>query len=343
MNDTHSKTYTRSLFIGAILVIVAATAVIIWLSSRDQSNSNQEVVIAQAGNFFLYAPLYVAADADYFTDEGIDVQIVSTGGDDKTWAAVISGSAQFGIADPTFVAIAADRGQPGKVIGSIVNGVPFWGVTFKENIGEIQKPADLKGYTVATFSAPSTAYTLQKQMFLDAELEPQIRQGAFGTILAMLRSGTADIGLELEPSVSQAISEGAHVVYSLSDMYGDFAVTGLTAAPSYLEEHPDVAQKVLCALQRAANLIQHDPDAALSILQKRFPEIDANVAREALKRVVEDRIIPQTLILSEDAWRKAVTLRRDAGDLTGSGDFENFVNNRYADWAAKNCKPDTSN
>ena len=72
-------------------------------------------------------PLYLAEGKGFFKDQGLSVTITSTGGDDKTFAAVISGDVHFGIADPTFVAIARAKGQPGKVIASIVNGVPFWG------------------------------------------------------------------------------------------------------------------------------------------------------------------------------------------------------------------------
>lgn len=59
----------------------------------------------------------MAIDGGYFAEEGLDVSLVTTGGDEKTWAAVISGNASFGVADPTFVAISDARGVPGRVVG----------------------------------------------------------------------------------------------------------------------------------------------------------------------------------------------------------------------------------
>jgi len=190
----------------------------------------EKLVIAQAGDFFLYAPLYVAIDGGYFAEEGLDVSLTTTGGDEKTWAAVISGNAAFGIADPTFIAIPDARGVPGRVVGGIVNGVPFWGVTLSKDIKPFKTKDDLNEYTVATFPSPSTAYTLQRKMFLDAGKEPRLREGAFGTLVAMLRSDQVDIALELEPNVSQVVADGGTVLYSLSELYGDFAITGLPAA-----------------------------------------------------------------------------------------------------------------
>lgn len=88
----------------------------------------------------------------------------------------------------------------------------------------------LAPYSVATFSAPSTAYTVQTEMFKEANLPTNIRQGAFGTLLPMLDTGNADIALELEPNVSIAVANGAKVVYSFADKYPDFTFTGITTS-----------------------------------------------------------------------------------------------------------------
>lgn len=282
--------------------ILAFVAIGIWKGLGPPRNARTErVVIARAGDFFLYAPLYVAIDGGYFAEEGLDVSLVTTGGDEKTWAAVISGNTSFGVADPTFVAISDARGVPGRVVGGIVNGVPFWGVTLRKDIKPFASKNDLDAYTVGSFPSPSTAFTLQRKMFLDAGKEPRIREGAFGTLVAMLRSGQVDIALELEPNVSQVVADGGTVVYSMSEVCGDFAITGLTATPEFLAKHPEIAQKVANGLQKALNAIGADRARALSILAKRFPEIDQSVAKAALDRVIGDKIVPRSLQISEDA------------------------------------------
>ena len=181
---------TSRLFLVATALVIGGLVIFgIWAqmagSGSTDADPPRHVTIAQAGDFFLYAPLYVAVDGGYFRKRGLDVSIVSTGGDDKTWAAVISGSAEFGVADPTFVAISAARGQNGIVVASLVNGVPFWGISYK-SITPIGDAKELSKYSVATFSSPSTAYALQRKMFVDAGLAPNIREGAFGTIIPML-------------------------------------------------------------------------------------------------------------------------------------------------------------
>jgi NitT/TauT family transport system substrate-binding protein len=309
-------------------------------TSPAQSVQPRRVTIAQVADFFLYAPIYLAQDSGFFEKRRLSVSITNTGGDEKTWAAVFSGEADFGVGDPTFVAISGVRGKPGKVISSIVNGVPFWGVTFDPKIPIIKEPRDLNGYAVATFPAPSTAYSLQKKMFTDGGLRENIRQGAFGTLLPMLQSGQAQIALELEPNVSQAVLSGARVVYSLAQLYGDFAITGLTATPRFLDKNKDVAGDVVCALQMALDFAHKDPEKATALLLKRFPDVRPEAAHLAYQRVLGEGIIPLSTSTAKAAWQKAIALRVEIGDLPSGdvGDFGAYVDNSYADAAIRECR-----
>ncbi len=335
------STKWQRLFLALALIAIVGFGLRIVLKRRSATPvrpTAKHVVIAQVGDFFLYAPLYVALDAGLFKEQGLDVSIVTTGGDDKTWAAVISNSAEFGIADPTFVAVSNQRGEPGRVIGSVVNGVPFWGVTWRADLKPVSSGTNLRNLRVATFPAPSTAYVLQEKMFKDAGVPPNISQGAFGSLLTMLRAGQADVALELEPNVSQAVADGAKVLYSMKDIYGDFAITGLTATPQFIQNNPSVVAATTCAFQEALDLIHVNQPRALELLEKRFPAVPTAVASAALRRVTDDRIIPSTLVMSEAAWQKAVDLRVSVGDLSAPGAFSTFVDNRFADRASSNCR-----
>lgn len=328
----------RTWVIAIVAVVLLAAIAFAVYRRRSNQPAVKTITIAQAGDFFLYAPLYVAKDAGIFEKKGLNVNLVSTGGDDKTWAAIVSGSAQFGVADPTFVAISDKRGQPGRVIASVVNGVPFWGVTFNQNIKPITDPKQLAPYSVATFPAPSTAYTLQKDMFQRAGVNGNIKEGAFGTLMAMLKAGQADIALELEPNVSQAVTEGAHVVYAMPEIYGDFAITGLTASPDLLARDPQLAADVVCSLQLALDFIRNHPDDALRILSARFPEIKPEVAKAALTRAVNAGIIPRDISVTQSAWDKAIEVRVKVGDLSSPKGMDAYVDNTFAMRAQSTCR-----
>lgn len=321
----------KKIIIGVVAaIIVLLVGYFAFLQKPKTEQTAQKITIAEYGEVFLYAPLYVAQEKGFFKDQGLEVNIVPTGGDEKTFAALLSGNAQFGVADPTFVAISGEKGQPGKVVASILSGVPFWGVAKNKNIPEINQPSQLNNFSVATFPAPSTAYILQKKMFQNGGLQPNIKEAAFGSLLTALEAGQVDIALELEPNVSAAVKTGDKIVYALSKYYPDFALTGLTALPDYVEKNPETVQKVVNAFQKAINYIRNNPTETADILVKRFPEVEKGVAESAIKNMTAANVFPQNVTVSKASWDSAIQLRKEVGDIKGSASYEDYVVTKFS-------------
>lgn len=281
----------------------------------------------------------MALDKGYFAEEGLNVNLISTGGDEKTFTAVASGNAQFGVADPTFVAIAREHGQGGKVVASIVNGVPFWGLAFKPEIAQVQRVEDLHGLRIATYSAPSTSYTVMKKLLQNhgKPVNARIVQGApTGSIVAMVKANQADIAMEIEPAASIAVSQGAHIVWSLEKQFGDFAITGLTVADNYEAENGQTIASAIRAISKAMKFIHTDFEGTLQVAQKEFSDTDPKILRAALTRMINEGIIPTSPVISQQAWDKAIALRRETGDLTGDGSFATNVDMTFANTADTN-------
>src|SRR5271155_2950645 len=156
----------KSQFLRCTSCVIVASSLAAFASSAeaDQAKPVQHVTIAQFGHVFLYMPLYVAIDKGFFKKHGLDVKLVSTGGDEKTFTAVATGNAQFGVSDPTFTAIAREHGQGGKVVAAVVRGVPFWVVTLNPKIGVFKNPHEFDKLRCAAFTAPSTSYAVMKNI-----------------------------------------------------------------------------------------------------------------------------------------------------------------------------------
>ncbi len=281
-------------------------------------------------------PLYVAIDRGYFREEGLDVKLVSTGGDEKTFTAVSTGNAQFGVSDPTFTAIAREHGQGGKVVAAVVRGVPFWIVTLRKDIGKFTKPEEFSGYRIATYTAPSTSYAVMKKILQNGDKpvsSAKIVQGAFGTLPALLKAGQADMALEIEPMVSIVLHQDGHIVYSPEKHLGDFAFTGLEVSDTFCKEHPEQVQSAVNAIAKAMKFIHDDKhfEEAVKIAEKEFPEVKPRVVRVALARLRQSDTIPLTPALPEGAWNAAVALRKEIGDMSGSGSYADNVDMQFVD------------
>lgn len=62
----------------------------------DKENDLSKVTLNEVAHSIFYAPQYVAMEMGYFEQEGIDLELVTGFGADKTMTAVISGDAQIG-------------------------------------------------------------------------------------------------------------------------------------------------------------------------------------------------------------------------------------------------------
>lgn len=327
-------------FLKSFLLPIMIAAVLGACGKSEEPKAaalREKITIAQFGHVFLYLPLYVAKTKGYFDEQGLDVSLVSTGGDEKTFAAVASGSAQFGVADPVFTAIAREQGKGGKVVASLVNGVPFWGVTYRKDAKGIDAPSDFSGMRIATYSSPSTNYAVMSETLQNAgkPVNATIVQGAFGTLLALLKSGQADVAMELEPVASIAVADGGKVVYSAARNFGDFAFTGITVTDDYLAKNPKQVQAVVSAIAKAIAFVRNDFEGALAVAKSEFGDVPEPVLRSALKRILEDNVVPRSVALDELAWNKSVDIRRKLGEIKGPATFAENVDMNFAKQAAK--------
>ncbi len=58
---------------------------------------NNKITIAEVTHSIFYAPMYVAKNKGFFKEEGLDVDIITTPGADKTMASLLSKDSQIGL------------------------------------------------------------------------------------------------------------------------------------------------------------------------------------------------------------------------------------------------------
>lgn len=82
----------------AVLFVVLAAATITGCGSTQQTNGPKKtrVVLNEVAHSVFYAPMYVAIEEGYFEDAGIDLELVTGFGADKTMTAVLTGEADIG-------------------------------------------------------------------------------------------------------------------------------------------------------------------------------------------------------------------------------------------------------
>jgi len=325
--------YKSKVWVPIMIVIIGiGTYLALHRSGKDREAAQHRVIIAQAAKTLLYLPLYIAQDEGYFHDEGIDVSIVTSGGDSQAFAALASAQAQFAQGDPTFVAISHERGGPGIVIASVLDRVAFWGVTFDQKLAPFSDSKGFRGLTVVTYPEPNTAYVVQKNLVKKAGLnlgkDTYIAQATFGAELGPIQVGKAQIAVSIEPTVSQAIAQNGHIVFSYANAWGPFLLTGLMSTEEFESKNPKLIQGMVNAYERALRLLHDKPEVAAAIGKKNFPEVDTSVIESAVKRLISENVFPEHAQVNLGSWRSALQLRAQVGDLQNTS-HDDLVHNAY--------------
>jgi NitT/TauT family transport system substrate-binding protein len=331
----------RLLLVIALLLVVASILYLYFKKPDIQQQEQQQpqqaslkkVVVNQAFEHLLYIGLYVAQDAGFFRQNGLDVKIETGGGDAQAFAALTSGKAHFAQGDPAFVAIANEQGWDGRVVTMAVDRVAIWGVTFSDDIQPFSDPAGFKGRVVATYPEPNTSYVVQKQLALKAGLtlgkDLKIVQVPFGTELATLQSHQVDIAQTIEPNVSQVELQGGKVVFSYPDAWGPLAFTGVMTSRQLIDRDPNLVQSFTSAYESALQFIHRDFSGAERIAKKRLSNMDPKVLTRALRRLIDSSCIPQHAEVDPVSWRKLLEIRVDVGDLKAMPKKE-LIDNSFA-------------
>lgn len=117
-----------------IAVLVALAGLPAWYLARSarQPAPLHKIVVNVAARTLLSLPLYVALDQHYFEQEKLDARIVTGGTAASSFAAMMSGEAQFSQADPMYAPIRRAKGADAVVVANVVGRIGIWGIAHTE-------------------------------------------------------------------------------------------------------------------------------------------------------------------------------------------------------------------
>lgn len=83
---------------------------------RGASSGNTRLTLNEVAHSIFYAPMYVAIEEGYFSEEGIDLELVTGFGADKVMTAVLSGEADIGFMGPETTVYTYNEGAQDIVV-----------------------------------------------------------------------------------------------------------------------------------------------------------------------------------------------------------------------------------
>lgn len=300
------------------------------------------VTLNEVAHSIFYAPQYVAIENGYFEEEGIDIELVTGFGADKTMTALISGEADIGF-------MGAEASVYLYSEGASNYAVNFAQLTQRAgNFLVARKPMDdfswdmLKGKDVLggrKGGMPEMVfeYILKKNSidpFSDVNIDQSID---FGSTAAAFSGGQGDYTVEFEPAATALETAGeGYVVASLGVDSGYVPYTSYSVTKDYLAENEDTIKKFTKALQKGMEYVNtHTPKEIAEVIAPQFEETDVETIEKIVTRYYEQDTWKDNLVFEESSFDLLQNILSDAGELSNRVPYDNLVDTRFAEEAYK--------
>ena len=313
--------------------------------NTDKTNKEEKltpVTLNEVAHSIFYAPMYVAIEKGYFEKEGINLNLVTGFGADKTMTAVISGTADIGFMGSEASIYAYNEGANDYVVNfaQLTQRAGNFLVA-REEIPDFHW-TDLKDKKVLggrKGGMPEMVFEyILKQNGIDPSKDLNINQSIdFGSTAAAFSEGQADFTIEFEPGATNLEKEGkGFVVASLGTDSGYVPYTAFSAKQSYIDEHPDIIQGFTNALQKGMDYVQtHTPEEIASIIAPQFKETDQDTITTIVTRYYDQDTWKDNLIFEENSFDLLQDILESAGELTERAPYEDLVTTEFAKEAAR--------
>lgn len=311
-------------------------------TTEKETPTMTKVVLNEVAHSIFYAPMYVAIEEGYFAEEGIELELVTGFGADKTMTAVISGSADIGFMGSEASIYTYNEGANDYVVNfaQLTQRAGNFLVA-REKMDDF-KWEDLKGKDVLggrKGGMPEMVFEyILKQNNIDPEKDVNIDQSIdFGATAAAFSGGQGDFSVEFEPSATALEKEGdGYVVASLGTDSGYVPYTAFSAKKSYLEKNPKVIQGFTNALQKGMDYVQsHKPDEIASVIEPQFKETDLDTITTIVTRYYEQDTWKDNLVFEKDSFELLQDILEEAGELDSRAPYEDLVTTEFAEKAEK--------
>jgi NitT/TauT family transport system substrate-binding protein len=216
-----------------------------------------------------WATTWIAKEAGYFANEGLDIELIRVGGSTRMVAAMLGGSAPIIQAGASAALAATAAGSDVVIIGSTGTVSPFHLMARPE----IKQPADLKGKKAGITTFGSTSDQIVRIALKKFNLEPNkdvalLSFGAQPEAFAALQSGAVQVAALSFPLYPKAAKLGMRELVKFSDLGVEDINGTVITTRSFIAQHRDTALRFLRAFTRGMHRYRTDKEFSKQVLSK---------------------------------------------------------------------------
>lgn len=319
------------------VMLFSVTALLTGCGSEKKEITGEKthVVLNEVAHSIFYAPMYVAIEEGYFADEGLDVELVTGYGADKTMTALLSGEADIGFmgAEATIYSYAEGIEDSAVNFAQLTQRAGNFLVArepIEDFSWDMLKGKDVLGGRAGGMPEMVFEYILSKNNIDKSEVN--IDQSIdFGSTAAAFSGGQGEFTVEFEPHATSLELKGdGYVVASLGEASGYVPYTSFSAKKSYIEKNPEVIQAFTNALQKGMDYCaEHTPQEIAEAISPQFAETDVETLEIIVARYAAQDTWKTTPAFEKDAFDLLQNILMDAGELDKALPYEELVTTEF--------------
>jgi NitT/TauT family transport system substrate-binding protein len=259
----------------------------------------------------LYAPAYVAMKNGFFQDAGLDVEMTTAQGGDKSMAALLSGAADIALMGPESAIYVLTSESPTKPrIFCGLTATDGFMLLSRDKVDNFEWSM-LKGKNILGFRPGSTPLLFFEAAMRKNGIDPLkdvklVNNVAIPARVGSWLAGENQYAIFTEPEASQLELDGkAYFLASVGATVGFADYTSFMATDKYIHEHPDIAQGWTNAIAGAMKwTAAASPEDIAKVLEPYFPGVSMAALTAAAQRYHSLKIWKTTPVIEPAAIEK---------------------------------------
>lgn len=276
------------------------------------------------------APLFIAKEAGYFKDEGLDLETVffSSPGDNN--AALAGGSIKFSTNPFTLPYLGENSGVPMRIVSSagglgiievIIQGK--YEIDTEEELVKWIKSNPDKKIKIAVLKGDTLEMIVQKLLENNGLTYDDVEMVWMNDLLLMVDAfeiGEVDILSHIKPYTTKFIvNKGAKSLTNNSEIWG-YGTPNCTVAvlDKFAQKYPETIKAYLRALHKGFQFIVDNPEAAATMLYEDYYKVDKKILLHAFNNQPKEVVLKpnvEGMMMAIDALVKLNYIKKPTTDI----------------------------
>jgi NitT/TauT family transport system substrate-binding protein len=278
------------------------------------------------------ASVWLANDAGYFKDHGLDVDLQYQAGSVQI-PSLITGEVQIATVGGAEIVSADAGGADLVVLASISPVYPYYFIASNA----IKSPADLRGKAVGVTRIGDTSDLAARGALRRMNIDPKdvtfVAVGSASNRLAAMLGGATQAGVFQMPGSDKLLTQGFHSILDLAKLKIP-AAYAIAARRDWVRAHPAVVQAYIDAIVQGLYKEKHDKAYTVALL-KRYFKSDDDKEMNATWDFYTSEVAPTVPRATPAQFADALGELERTNDKIRNFDVSKIIDNSFVERAAQ--------